>query len=109
MPAQQIRNQTAGRGFKKCQRGEGDDASEAAADVERVSENPVRIGVKRPPHITWPRPTNISATSTKKTAAIASIGRTKFATSGLPYSVPKKTSCAERWLPTSMTRPLQKW
>ena len=56
---------------------------------------------------TCPRPTNIKAMRTKKTATIKSIGTVNCATSGLRYSVPKKISCGDAWWPTSMARPLQ--
>ena len=51
--------------------------------------------------ITWPRPTNVSAISTKKRPATASIGTTNCDGSGAANrSVPKKTCCGESCPPT---------
>ena len=50
----------------------------------------MRLGIalnRRP--MTWPRPTNISAISAKKTPAMTSIGTTQANGSRTRYSVPK--------------------
>ncbi len=43
----------------------------------------------------------------KKTAAMASMGTTNLATSGVRYSVPKKTIWGDVCEPTSFTKPVQ--
>ncbi len=88
------RNQISGGAWRRERSRETQDADEASADIEAVTLDPVREAVERTAQ-RLSRADEHERDQDEEGSDDDSIGTENWATSGLRYSVPKKTSCGE--------------